>query len=217
MQQHSVEPAAPADFAVRIAAFPAERDRVYRFRYESFATEHGRWPNSGLVARRIIRDDADDKVTLCYAEADGRIVATLRLRVGRLPDELRGPFDTDRFALASGPTMALADEILVSRIFRKASLLEWLIAAASGRCEESGRLLLFCHARPARPLSRGPGRPAGEPRGGASSSMGVRGGRLNGKGRERRSRPFPVSESKDRQFPANWTPSKTIVGTRMGE
>ena len=133
---------------VRLAVSSAERDRVYRFRYESFATEYGRWPSPRLVGRRMICDEADEKATLFCVEADGRVVATLRLRIGRLPDELLGPFDASRFAVAAGSSMALADEILVSRIFRKASLLEWLLTAAARRCEESGVLLLFCHARP---------------------------------------------------------------------
>jgi hypothetical protein len=148
VQLESSRAAASSDHVVRLAVSPAERDRVYRFRYESFATEYGRWPSPGVASRRMIRDGADDSATLFCVEADGRAVATLRLRVGRLPEELQGHFDARRFALASGSTMALADEILVSRIFRKASLLEWLLAAASAACEESGVLLLFCHARP---------------------------------------------------------------------
>ncbi len=148
MRQDSSQPAAPADHAVRIAASLVERDRVYRFRYESFATEHGRWPNSQLVARRMIHDLADEQATLFFVEAEGRVVATLRLRVGRLPDELHGPFNAKRFDAVAGGSMALADEIFVSRIFRKASLLESMLETAAARCEGSGGLLLFCHARP---------------------------------------------------------------------
>jgi hypothetical protein len=148
VQQESSRSAASPDHVVRLAASPAERDRVYRFRYESFAAEYGRWPGPRLAARRMIRDEADEKAALFCVEADGRVVATLRLRVGPLPVGLLGPFDANRFADSSGSATALADEILVSRIFRKASLLESLLAAAEEACLANGALLLFCHARP---------------------------------------------------------------------
>ena len=148
MQRDPSQPAARADYAVRLAVSPAERDRVYRFRYEGFATEYGRWPNPGLGARRMIRGEADERATVFFVEVEGRVVATLRLRFGHLPPELQEGFDAKRFAGSAGGSMALADEILVSRIYRKASLLESMLAAASARCEENRALLLFCHARP---------------------------------------------------------------------
>lgn len=153
MHQDSSQPAAPADHPVRIATSLTERDRVYRFRYGNFAIEHGRWPNPQLVARRMIHDLADEQATLFFVEVEGRVVATLRLRIGHLPDELHGPFNTKQFAAAAGSSVALADEIFVSRtfvsrIFRKPSLLELILETASARCEENGILLLFCHARP---------------------------------------------------------------------
>lgn len=148
MRKDSSQPAALADQAVRIAASPTERDRIYRFRYESFANEHGRWPNPQLVERRMIRDLADEQATLFFVEVDGRVVATLRLRVGRLPGELHGPFDARRYDAIAAGSIALADEIVVFRIFRKALLLESMLEAASAMCVANGVLLLFCHARP---------------------------------------------------------------------
>ena len=148
MHRDSSRPSVPADYAVRLAVTAIERDRVYRFRYESFATEYGRWPNPGLGARRMIHHEVDDQASVFFVEVEGRVVATLRLRFGHLPEDLQVPFDAKRFAGSTPSSVALADEILVSRIYRKASLLESMLAAASARCEESGALLLFCHARP---------------------------------------------------------------------
>jgi hypothetical protein len=96
----------------------------------------------------MIRDEADGKASLFFVEEEGRVVAALRLRIGHLPDDLHGPFDANRFASAAGRSMALADEVVVSRIYRKASLEIAMLGAASARCEEAGVLLLFSHSRP---------------------------------------------------------------------
>ena len=143
MLHESGRPAEPGDHAVRLAESAGERDRVFRFRYESFAAEYGRWPAPGLVARKMIRDEADERASLLFVEVGGRVAGTLRLRLGRLPDELRGPFGLP----AAEASLALADEIVVSRIFRKASTLESMLEAAAVRSGDAGARRLFCHAR----------------------------------------------------------------------
>jgi hypothetical protein len=148
VRQDSSQPAASAGYEVRIAVSPAERENIFRFRYESFAGEYGRWPDPGLVVRRTIRSEEDDRATLFYVDVEGRVVATIRLRVGHLPEELKVPFEVKRFSAAAGSSMALVDEIFVMRIFRNAFLLESVLEAISAWCQANGVLLLFCHTRP---------------------------------------------------------------------
>ena len=139
------QPRSPA-WDVRIAESREERDRVFRFRYDSHIAEYGRWPTTGSRERKILREVADEGATLLYVEWERRMAAALRLQFGPIPPDLRAGLQASRFRKLSRE-LAVADQIGVARALRRTTLLAHLVHRAEVLAHVGGAVLLFCHAR----------------------------------------------------------------------
>ncbi len=67
---------------VRTAITEAEREAVYRFRYEVYVEEMGRYQAVADHERRRLADPEDDHSWITYAAVDGEVVATTRVTWG---------------------------------------------------------------------------------------------------------------------------------------
>ena len=142
MEEQAQSPA----WDVRIAQTREERDRVFRFRYDSHIAEYGRWPTLGSRDRKILREVADEGATLLYVEWERRIVAALRLQLGPIPPDLRAGLQASRFRKVSRD-LAVADQIGVARALRRTTVLAHLLHRAEVLAHVGGAVLLFCHVR----------------------------------------------------------------------
>ncbi len=130
---------------IRIAVTREERDRVFRFRYDSHIAEYGRWPTGGSRERKILREVADEGATLLWVEWERRIAAALRLQFGPIPPDLRVGLQASRFRPLSRE-LAVADQINVARALRRTTLFAHLIHRTEIVAKIGGAALLLCHA-----------------------------------------------------------------------
>jgi hypothetical protein len=133
---------------VAVASSREERERVFRFRYECHLAESRRWPTSAFHDRRIVREPEDEGALLYFVESDGRLIGTLRLLPDRIPADLRPRLELHRFRRFPAPELALADQVVVSRPFRKTTALCDLLLQAAAECTLRGVQFLFSHVAP---------------------------------------------------------------------
>jgi hypothetical protein len=138
--------AVAGSWEVRIARAREERDEIYRFRFDTFLSESGRWPGGLPGDRRQLREPADDAAVLFLSKSERRVVATARLRIGSVPGRLRDALAVGRFSGLSPHETGLADQIFVGRAFRRTGLLEALIVSVSLHSVALGARFLFAAA-----------------------------------------------------------------------
>src|SRR5205807_4996828 len=94
-----VQPMAQAA-TVRLAETAQDRERVFRFRYETYCEQQHLFLDAGDHERRRLLDADDERALIWLAEQEGQVVGTLRANIGGrgpLSQELRETFDVDRF------------------------------------------------------------------------------------------------------------------------
>ena len=87
-----------------------EKEAVYRFRYEIYVTEMGRYKGIADHERRLFREPEDDTARIFYAAKEGEVVATSRFNWGgdaSFTQRLIEHYDLGRF-LAEIPAKAMA-------------------------------------------------------------------------------------------------------------
>ena len=65
-----------------MASSDDEKEAVYRFRYDVYVEEMGRYGDIADHANRRFREPEDDTARIFYAAADGQVVATSRFNWG---------------------------------------------------------------------------------------------------------------------------------------
>jgi GNAT superfamily N-acetyltransferase len=136
-----------ADWNVRIAQTRGERERIFRFRFDNHLSEVGRWPIAAQASTRTLREVEDEIAVLFFAETDGKVVGSVRLRIGPIPHDLRMDLAAGRFTGFQLHELALVDHVAVAKAFRRAGLLEALVRAAADHCRYNSVQFLFSHTR----------------------------------------------------------------------
>ncbi len=88
------------DVQVRHAATDAEREAIYRLRYDTYVEELRLFRGQADHARLRLTDAHDATAHLLYAEVAGEVVGTLRLHLGAdapFPASLAAPYAVERF------------------------------------------------------------------------------------------------------------------------
>ncbi|MGH7289635.1 MAG: cyclic nucleotide-binding domain-containing protein, partial [Myxococcota bacterium] len=67
---------------IRQAATDAERDAIFRLRYEIYVVDQRLFVEQADHERKLLSDVDDPGARLFYAEADGVVVGTMRLSWG---------------------------------------------------------------------------------------------------------------------------------------
>jgi hypothetical protein len=137
------EMSASPSWRVEVASSREERERIFRFRYESYLSENSRWPADVFHDRKMIREAADEGALLFFVETGGQMLGTLRVTKGPIPIELRPVFGASRFrAFLPGET-GLVARVFVAGAFRRTTLLSDLLCRASAESIGCGVKLLF--------------------------------------------------------------------------
>jgi hypothetical protein len=112
---------------VHTALSEEEKEAVYRFRYEIYVSEMGRYKGVADHENRRFREPEDDTARIFYAASDGEVVATSRMSWGgdapfteRLTDHYRlEPFlaEIPKEAMAVGERGMVKTELRGSSIF----------------------------------------------------------------------------------------------------
>jgi GNAT superfamily N-acetyltransferase len=134
-------------WSVQLAKDRDQRERIFRFRYDSYLTTFGKRPSQGVHERRLLREVADEGALLLYAELDYRVTGTIRLQAGSVSAELWPGLSISRFRSIGREALGVADQLVVARIFRNTALADDLVRAACAAADERGIRFLFFHCR----------------------------------------------------------------------
>lgn len=138
---------------VKVAETPAERERVFRFRYEVHVEELGKTGPGVDPERRMIVDEADEDAEIAYAEDEsGRIIGTCRTRTGArtpLPEGLRVAFNTAPVEAAHGATsVSVTGRFMVDPAYRGRTVASLLLFQQFARVRELGIQFNYCYCEP---------------------------------------------------------------------
>jgi CRP-like cAMP-binding protein len=137
---------------IAIAETEAEREAVYRLRYDVYVEEMGRYQTVADHEHRLLREDVDDQSRISYAEIDGEVVATARLTWGG-----DGPFPQrmiDQYSLAPfleelpADAIAVGERAMVRPPLRGTDLLHRMMIAGMDWVAERRIQLIFGDCEP---------------------------------------------------------------------
>jgi CRP-like cAMP-binding protein/predicted GNAT family N-acyltransferase len=138
---------------VEVAATPAERETVYRLRYDVFVEEMHLFRGRADHERRMLVEDCDAVSRLLLATVDGEPVGTMRLTLGKdgpLGDEFEETYGIGGWTVHAVP----AEQVMVCTRFavRKDHRAGWaafeLIRGAIRCAVEDDIELVFCDCQP---------------------------------------------------------------------
>ncbi|HUI28285.1 MAG TPA: cyclic nucleotide-binding domain-containing protein, partial [Candidatus Kryptonia bacterium] len=137
---------------IAIAETDDEKRAVYRFRYDVYVTEMGRYQTVADHAQRLLYEDCDAHSRIFYATEDDTVVATLRLTWGgdaALPQRMVEQYHLAPF-LAELPQSAIAvgERGMVTPRLRNSDLFLRLIGASFGFVNERRIQLAFGDCEP---------------------------------------------------------------------
>jgi hypothetical protein len=136
---------------VRTATTDEERDAIYRFRYEVYVDELGRYRTAADHQRRRLADPEDARSWLFYATDGGEVVASFRVTWGgdgfsrRQIDQYQlGPL----LAELPAEVMAVGERTMISPRWRGADLLPILGERSAALSAEHGVRIVFGACEP---------------------------------------------------------------------
>ncbi len=139
--------------SVSLATSPAEREEIYRFRYQIYVEEMGKSPPEADHRCRLFRDSFDgDSRLYALRDVDGALVGTLRLnRLCELdcPDEALKPIPMQPL-LNHAPieTLSYTSRLMLRRDWRGGGGVALLFNRCFGDALQSGVRFDLCHANP---------------------------------------------------------------------
>lgn len=143
--------ALPGSISVSQAKSAADRERIYRFRYQVLEKERasasGQLPEPGGIHHAPV----DDGSTILYLQSEKEILGTVRVSVGdgrELPAVLDEAYSLSRFREFAGARMSFTSRLVVAEKWRATPALAVLLAAAYKLCRSHEVLFDFSHCRP---------------------------------------------------------------------
>ena len=129
-----------------------EKEAVYRFRYEIYVTEMGRYGQAADHERKMLYEPEDETARIRYALKDGEVVATGRLSWGGdapFTQHLIDHYMLEPF-LAELPqeVLAVAERGMVKPELRGSELFQELVQFGSGFTSEHRIQLIFGACEP---------------------------------------------------------------------
>jgi hypothetical protein len=130
-----------SDLSIAIAETEEERRSVYRFRYDIYVEEMGRYRSVADHGQRMLIEPSDAESRLFYSAAEERVVATARVTWGGdapLPERMIEQYSLRPFlAELAGDAIAVVERGMVAPRLRGTDLFLRLV----------GTLLRFCNDR----------------------------------------------------------------------
>ena len=137
---------------VIIAETQAERDAIYRFRYQVYVEEMQKRPNYADHQAKTLSDPLDETATLFYVMQQGQIIATLRrnwLNDCELEPLLEQQLAIPQFAAAfSRSALSYSSRLMVAPAWRNSLAIGSIILAAYRIAREQQIQFDFLHTAP---------------------------------------------------------------------
>lgn len=135
---------------ISTAQTDAERDQVFRLRYDVSVQEMGQIdPDADSTAHKIM-DQGDEKGILLTVEDKDRVIGTLRLNISTddIPEPLAAPFRFELFEDLPSGVLAVTSMLAIRGDFQQSEALELLFADAYRQLRQAGTKAVFCHCDP---------------------------------------------------------------------
>src|SRR5438094_5964419 len=137
---------------VTIATTDAEKEEIYRLRYEVYIEEMdgARRHTEANAAERRFRDELDDHAVQFYARQDGKILGCARLNLRRDgPWECEDRFELEKFAPAYPTQIAIASRFALHPAARGSVAMKQLSYAMAEFLQEHEQRFCFldCHPK----------------------------------------------------------------------
>lgn len=138
--------------SIRFAASDADREAIYRLRYDVYVREMHMFADVADHAGGRLLDDHDQTARLILAEADGEAVGTMRLNWGGdapISAEHRLTYGLDRFLTKIDPKQVnVITRLVVRPEYRRTDLTMGLIRLGATQVRALESTLQFCDCQP---------------------------------------------------------------------
>lgn len=140
------------DIQIGYADTPAEREAVYRLRYDIYAREMNLESAAVDHERQQLFDVNDETARLLTATVDGELVGTLRIHWGGdapFPDEFDDTYDLSHFQPATTPDQIVVfSRLMVRKEFRGSMVPVQFFATIAKFAVDTRARLTFCDCQP---------------------------------------------------------------------
>jgi predicted GNAT family N-acyltransferase len=139
------------DSTLRFASTDAEREAIYRLRYDIYIGEM-HFEDAADHEQRRMSDLDDATAHLLYISEDAQVIGTLRLNFGAdapFSEESATMYDLDRFrAIISDAQIAIFTRFMVRKPYRGTHLSFHMLAELARFTSQSGIEAVFCDCQP---------------------------------------------------------------------
>lgn len=140
------------DFTLHIAQTQAEREAIYRLRYEVYVEEMQVFNDVADHSRRMLYGENDTDAWLMYAKLGDELIGSLRLNLGKygcFSDELEDTYDLQRFrsAIADEQLLVLT-RFMVRKAYRGSQLSFRMIEEVAEICKREKIEVAVCDCQP---------------------------------------------------------------------
>ena len=140
------------DISVHFAHTSAEREAIYRLRYEIYIEEMHIFIGQADHNRRMLYGSDDKNARLLYAMKDGEIIGSLRLHLGKdapFSDELEHTYQLPQFREAiHDEQMLILTRFMVKKPYRGTSLAHQMICEVARTCVKEDIEVSLCDCQP---------------------------------------------------------------------
>ena len=140
------------DFTLHIAQTEAEREAIYRLRYEIYVEEMHVFNDIADHERRMLYGENDNNAWLMYAKIGDELIGSLRLNLGKygcFSDELEDTYDLQRFRKAIDDDQLLVlTRFMVRKAYRGSQISYRMIEEVAEICKREKIEVAVCDCQP---------------------------------------------------------------------
>lgn len=145
-------PRAGEGFAVQVADSEAEREAVYRFRYQTLVRDMAWGSADADPGAETLGDDLDARALQLYISWQDVVIGAVRLLIGAaeaIGEELAGTLDLASFAEFGPHAVSFTDRLMVAPAWQESRVTALLLGAAYKMARENGSRFDLTHTAPA--------------------------------------------------------------------
>lgn len=136
---------------IAIARSEAEKQAIYRFRFRIFVDELKQTIADADYGKKLVFDGLDETAVHLYMTAKGRIIAAIRLNLGKLtpvPSHLYQAYVLDRFTAFPAEQISFTGHLAIDPQWQAGSVPAVLLGATYKLARQQGIRFDFCHCAP---------------------------------------------------------------------
>ncbi len=139
-------------YAICSASTTAQKQAIYRFRFDIFGREMGLLGSLDLWEEPSFHDELDEQSYHFFAESDGIVVGSIRITHGKpcaTSEDFLKTYELNKFLTVLPPEkLAVATRLMVSSRFRGSNLSLRLMKRAAEYCIDQGVECVFIDCQP---------------------------------------------------------------------